>query len=68
MKQRDRFAIVGLFLALALVGVGLLYRCGFYTQEFNADGSTRIIYPQLDFTDLPIAETGKRITVKSSCG
>ena len=44
-------------LGLPFVGVGLLYRNGFYTQEFNADGSTRVIYPQLDFADCPITDT-----------
>jgi starch phosphorylase len=50
-------------LGVPLVGVGLLYRRGFYTQEFNADGSTRVIYPQLDFADLSIEDTRKLITV-----
>jgi starch phosphorylase len=50
-------------LGVPLVGVGLLYRRGFYTQEFNADGSTRVIYPQIDFADLPIEDTRKLITV-----
>ena len=46
-----------------LVAVGLLYRNGFYTQEFKADGSTRVIYPQLDFADYPMTDTGKVIAV-----
>jgi glycogen phosphorylase len=47
-------------LGLPLVGIGMLYRCGYYTQEFDAkDGSTRVIYPTLDFADLPITDTGK---------
>jgi starch phosphorylase len=50
-------------LGLPYVGVGLLYRCGYYTQEFAADGSTRVIYPQLDFSELPVRDTGKRIKV-----
>jgi glycogen phosphorylase len=41
-------------LGIPFVAVGLLYRNGFYTHEFNADGSTRVTYPQLDFDDLPI--------------
>ncbi len=53
-------------LGIPFVGVGLLYRCGFYTQEFNADGSTRVIYPQIDFADCPIADTGKIIAVPMS--
>jgi glucan phosphorylase len=35
-------------LGVPLVGIGLLYRCGFYTQQLNPDGSTRVIYPTLD--------------------
>ncbi len=46
-------------LGVPLVGVGLLYRRGYYTQEFASDGSTRVIYPELDFADLPITDTGK---------
>ncbi|MCS7033842.1 MAG: alpha-glucan family phosphorylase, partial [Phycisphaerae bacterium] len=48
-------------LGVPLVGIGLLYRCGYYTQEFATDGSTRVIYPELDFSDLPITDTGKSI-------
>jgi starch phosphorylase len=50
-------------LGVPLVGVGLLYRCGYYTQEFNPDGSTRVIYPRIDFNQVPITDTGKIITV-----
>jgi glycogen phosphorylase len=50
-------------LGVPLVGVGLLYRCGYYTQEFNPDGSTRVIYPRIDFDEMPITDTGKIITV-----
>jgi len=51
-------------LGVPLVGVGLLYRCGYYTQEFAVDGSTRVIYPELDFADLPITDTGKSIKLR----
>ncbi len=50
-------------LGIPVVGVGLLYRRGYYTQEFNSDGSTRVAYPQLDFSEFPITDTGKIITV-----
>jgi len=50
-------------LGIPLVGVGLLYRNGFYTQKFAPDGSTRVIYPQLDFAELPITDTGIIIDV-----
>ena len=55
-------------LGIPLIGVGLLYRNGFYTQEFWPDGSTRVIYPQVDFNDEPIHDTGKIITVPMARG
>ncbi len=50
-------------LGVPLVGVGLLYRNGFYIQEFAADGSTKITYPDIDFADCPLSETGKVISI-----
>ena len=50
-------------LGVPLVAVGLLYRNGYYTQQLNPDGSTRVIYPQVDFDELPIEDTGKSIEV-----
>ena len=50
-------------LGVPLVAVGLLYRRAFYTQQFEHDGSTRVIYPQLDFDDLPITDTKLTIDV-----
>jgi glycogen phosphorylase len=50
-------------LGIPLVAVGLLYRCGYYTQAFRADGTTRVIYSDLDFADLPISDTGVKISV-----
>src|SRR5688572_29721981 len=50
-------------LGVPFVAVGLLYRCGYYTQEFRSDGATRVIYPLLDFADCPIEDSGKVITV-----
>jgi starch phosphorylase len=50
-------------LGIPLVAVGLLYRNGYYRQELRSDGSTRAVYPQLDFTQLPIADTGTRVAV-----
>lgn len=55
-------------LGIPLVGIGLLYRCGYYTQQFNSDGSTRVIYPQIDFAECPIHDTGKIITVPMGAG
>jgi len=48
-------------LGIPLVGFGLLYRQGYYTQEFRGDGSTRVVEPQWNFEDLPISDTGVRI-------
>ena len=55
-------------LGIPLIGVGLLYRNGYYTQEFGPDGSTRVIYPQVDFGDEPIHDTGKVITIPMGRG
>lgn len=48
-------------LGIPFVGVGLLYRHGYYIQELRADGTTRVLYPEVDFADLPITDTGKEI-------
>lgn len=48
-------------LGVPFVGVGLLYRHGYYIQEIAADGSTRVLYPNVEFGDLPITDTGVEI-------
>ncbi len=48
-------------LGVPFVGVGLLYRHGYYIQEIAADGSTRVLYPNVDFGDLPITDTGVEV-------
>ena len=45
-------------LGVPLVGVGLLYRHGYYRQQFEADGRQRVLYPHYDFDRYPIEETG----------
>lgn len=50
-------------LGIPLVGVGLLYRHGYYIQEFDEEGQTRVLYPRYDFRLMPIEETGVRIRV-----
>ena len=45
-------------LGVPLVGVGLLYQHGYYRQQFEADGRTRVLYPRYDFSDYPIEDTG----------
>lgn len=41
-------------LGLPLVGVGLLYRRGYFRQEIEADGEQQHIYPSLDVRRLPV--------------
>lgn len=41
----------------------MLYRRGFYTQMFASDGATRVIEPQLDFSEMPVTDTEKVIRV-----
>jgi starch phosphorylase len=41
-------------LGVPLVGIGLLYRNGYFQQYLNADGWQQEFYPELDFTNLPI--------------
>src|SRR5665213_1155907 len=41
-------------LGVPLVGVGLLYRNGYFQQYLSADGWQQEAYPELDFYNLPI--------------
>ena len=41
-------------LALPLVGIGLLYRNGYFQQYLSADGWQQENYPELDFYNMPI--------------
>lgn len=50
-------------LGVPLVGVGLLYRSGYYRQQFAADGATRVTYPSYNFEQLPIVDTGCRVAI-----
>ncbi len=54
-------------LALPLVGVGLLYRHGYFQQYLNADGWQQEFYADLDFSNLPVREVlgddGRQIKV-----
>lgn len=50
-------------LGVPLCGVGLLYQHGYYIQEFEQDGSTRVLYPRYDFEELPIEDTGIDVVV-----
>ncbi len=54
-------------LGLPLVGVGLLYRHGYFQQYLNADGWQQEYYPDLDFENLPVdpvvGEDGEQVKV-----
>ncbi len=48
-------------LGIPLVGVGLLYRQGYYLQELRGDGSTNVLHPSYDFDRFPVVDTRVRI-------
>jgi len=54
-------------MALPLVGVGLLYRRGYFRQTIDADGNQEHAYPNYDLGRLPIQRAldreGERLTV-----
>ncbi len=58
-------------MALPFIGVGLLYRKGYFRQSIDADGHQEHNYPDYDLTRLPISrvqdENGLPLTVTSSC-
>ena len=54
-------------LGLPFVGVGLLYRSGYFNQAIDADGFQQHIYPDYDFNRLPVRpamdERGRDVVV-----
>ncbi len=54
-------------LGLPLVGVGLLYRQGYFKQELNADGYQQEAYPENDWYNMPVerklAPDGTALTI-----
>ena len=59
-------------LGVPLVGVGLLYRSGYFRQTVDADGFQQHIYPDYDFARLPVlpvqAPGGRRADgARSTC-
>jgi len=54
-------------LGLPFVGVGLLYRHGYFRQTIDADGFQQHIYPRYDFHRLPVrpvaGPTGREVVV-----
>lgn len=51
-------------LGIPLTAIGMLWRKGYYRQELTNDGEVRILYPEYDFTKLPVIDTGKQIEVE----
>ncbi len=55
-------------LGLPFIGVGLLYKNGYFTQRIDKQGRQQAIYPVLNFAELPILplnqQNGKRLFVK----
>ncbi|MEO1128569.1 MAG: alpha-glucan family phosphorylase [Planctomycetota bacterium] len=51
-------------LGVPLVAIGFLYRFGYYRQEITSDADVRILYPETDFADIPVNDTGKHIDVE----
>ena len=55
-------------LGLPFVGVGLLYKHGYFTQKINGEGRQEAAYPHLNFIELPITPVfdprGGQLTVK----
>ncbi|HWJ02275.1 MAG TPA: alpha-glucan family phosphorylase, partial [Verrucomicrobiae bacterium] len=41
-------------LGLSLVGVGILYRKGYFTQRINSDGNQEVIYSEINPANLPV--------------
>ncbi|KJS13887.1 MAG: alpha-glucan phosphorylase [Peptococcaceae bacterium BRH_c8a] len=54
-------------LGLPLVGVGLMYRHGYFNQRINRDGWQEAVYPDLNFNEMPVlpvvGESGLETTV-----
>jgi starch phosphorylase len=55
-------------LGLPLVGVGLFYRCGYFSQSLSADGRQQETYPSFDPYQLPLepvaADDGSQVVVE----
>ena len=48
-------------LGVPVVALGILWREGYYRQEIERDGSTRVVFERYEFDDLPVTDTGKRV-------
>lgn len=53
---------------LPLIGIGLLYRQGYFFQTIDNQGNQRVIYTDSDFEDLPVApvlrENGSEVRIE----
>ena len=49
-------------LGIPIVGVGLLYKSGYYRQRYAPDGSTEVLRQTFDYSRMPIIDTGIEIT------
>ena len=67
----DHFKAAG-DMGLPLVGVGLLYREGYFRQYLSADGWQHERYPENDFYNLPVLpvrdESNQQLRVSVRCG
>ncbi len=54
-------------IGLPLIGIGLAYRQGYFRQQIDADGEMKVIYPKVNYGNLPLElvrdQRGKPITV-----
>jgi len=59
-------------LGVPLVGVGLLYRNGYFRQTIDANGRQQHLYPEMDFGRLPLrpaaGHTGREVIVSVPIG
>jgi starch phosphorylase len=53
-------------LGVPITGIGLLYKSGYYLQQFRADGSTRVIEPEWPTDEMPL--TDEKVTVRVPLG
>ncbi len=55
-------------LGVPLVGIGLLYKHGYFTQRINSEGRQEVEYPYLNFHEMPMSpatrEDGKEVLVQ----
>jgi len=50
-------------LGVPLVAIGVLWKHGYYRQELDLRGDTRVVYPTSNFEQLPVDDTGKFISI-----